>query len=149
MNEIVVKGSDIIILAILVLAVGNVITQKISLLRKFSIPIAVTGGLLCSIAVALIAPRNGCYSRCNCQHDCDHWQIRSFFQGIPNRAPRRRVLYRPAQRHSDQVLHRASATAASTATRGLRSSAVSCEAISVSMTWMSPVRWNQGLISAL
>ncbi|WP_231616123.1 hypothetical protein [Novipirellula artificiosorum] len=67
MNEIVVKGSDIIILAILVLAVGNGITQKISLLRKFSIPIAVT-------------------------------------------------------------------TAASTATRGLRSSAVSCEAISVSMT---------------
>ena len=59
MNEIVVKGSDIIILAILVLAVGNVITQKISLLRKFSIPIAVTGGLLCSIAVALIATFGG------------------------------------------------------------------------------------------
>ena len=59
MNEIVVKGSDIIILAILVLAVGNVITQKISLLRKFSIPIAVTGGLLCSIVVALIATFGG------------------------------------------------------------------------------------------
>lgn len=59
MNEIVVKGSDIIILAILVLAVGNGITQKFSLLRKFSIPIAVTGGLLCSIAVALIATFGG------------------------------------------------------------------------------------------
>lgn len=55
MNEIIIKGSDIIILAILVLAVGNAITQKVELLRKFSIPIAVTGGLLCSIVIAIIA----------------------------------------------------------------------------------------------
>jgi ESS family glutamate:Na+ symporter len=59
MNEIIVNGSDIIILAILVLAVGNAITQKVELLRKFSIPIAVTGGLLCSIAVAIIAAFGG------------------------------------------------------------------------------------------
>ena len=34
MNEIIVRGSDIIILAILVLAVGNATTQKVELLRK-------------------------------------------------------------------------------------------------------------------
>ena len=59
MNELIVEGSDIIILAILVLAVGNTITQKVELLRKFSIPIAVTGGLLCSIVVAIIAAFGG------------------------------------------------------------------------------------------
>tara|TARA_R110002049_G_scaffold185580_3_gene353785 strand:- start:5164 stop:6375 length:1212 start_codon:yes stop_codon:yes gene_type:complete len=54
MNEILVSGSDIIILAILVLWLGNVITNKIGFLRKYSIPVAVTGGLLCSIVVAVI-----------------------------------------------------------------------------------------------
>ena len=59
MDEIVVKGSDIIIMAILVLAVGNAITQKVAALRKFSIPIAVTGGLLCSIVIAIIGALGG------------------------------------------------------------------------------------------
>ena len=59
MNEIMVEGSDIIILAILVLAVGNAITKKVERLRKFSIPIAVTGGLLCSILVAIITTFGG------------------------------------------------------------------------------------------
>ena len=54
MNEILVAGSDIIILAILVLWIGNLITNKVDFLRKYSIPIAVTGGLLCSIIVATI-----------------------------------------------------------------------------------------------
>ncbi len=54
MNEILVAGTDIIILAILVLWIGNLITNKIAILRKYSIPIAVTGGLLCSIVVAII-----------------------------------------------------------------------------------------------
>ncbi|WP_436717766.1 sodium/glutamate symporter [Roseiconus lacunae] len=59
MNEIIVEGSDIIILAILVLVVGNAITQKVELLRRFSIPIAVTGGLLCSVIVAVITAYGG------------------------------------------------------------------------------------------
>lgn len=53
MNEIRVEGTEIIILAIVVLWVGNQITQKVSLLRKYSIPIAVTGGLLCSVIVGI------------------------------------------------------------------------------------------------
>ncbi len=52
--DILVAGSDIVILAILVLWIGNVITQKVSFLQKNSIPIAVTGGLLCSVIVAVI-----------------------------------------------------------------------------------------------
>ncbi len=59
MQEITVAGTDIMIVAILVLAVGNAITQKIDLLRKYSIPIAVTGGLLCSIIVAIIGATGG------------------------------------------------------------------------------------------
>ena len=59
MEEVVVKGSDIVIGAILVLAIGNAITQKVDVLRKFSIPIAVTGGLLCSILVAIIGALGG------------------------------------------------------------------------------------------
>lgn len=59
MEEIFVKGSDLILVAILVLWVGNSITQKIRLLKKYSIPIAVTGGLLCSILVAAISAMGG------------------------------------------------------------------------------------------
>lgn len=59
MEEIVVKGSDIVIGAILVLAIGTAITRKIDVLSKFSIPVAVTGGLLCSIIVAIIGAFDG------------------------------------------------------------------------------------------
>lgn len=59
MQEIIVKGSDIVILAILVLWVGQQITQRVSLLTKYSIPVAVTGGLLCSIIVAIIGAAGG------------------------------------------------------------------------------------------
>ena len=59
MDEIIIEGPDIIIGAILVLALGNVITEKIDVLRKFSIPIAVTGGLFCSIVVAIIGAFGG------------------------------------------------------------------------------------------
>ena len=38
MEDILVQGADIIILAILVLWVGDRITQKIQLLKKYSIP---------------------------------------------------------------------------------------------------------------
>lgn len=54
MKEILVAGTDIIVLAILVLWVGNMITLRVGFLRKYSIPVAVTGGLLCSIIVAVI-----------------------------------------------------------------------------------------------
>jgi ESS family glutamate:Na+ symporter len=59
MEDILVKGSDVIIVAILVLWVGDRITQKIQLLKKYSIPIAVTGGLLCSIIVAIVDSAGG------------------------------------------------------------------------------------------
>ena len=59
MDEIHIKGSDIVILAILVLWVGDRITRKIQFLSRYSIPIAVTGGLLCSILVAVIGALGG------------------------------------------------------------------------------------------
>lgn len=59
MNDILIQGSDIIILAILVLWVGDQITKKIHLLSRYSIPIAVTGGLLCSMVVAIIGASGG------------------------------------------------------------------------------------------
>jgi ESS family glutamate:Na+ symporter len=45
---------EVLILAIAVLWVGNAITKGFGALRRFSIPIAVTGGVLCSGVVALL-----------------------------------------------------------------------------------------------
>ena len=59
MNEILIQGTDLIIIAILVLGLGSFLTGKISFLRKYSIPVSVTGGLICSIAVAVIAGMGG------------------------------------------------------------------------------------------
>ncbi len=59
MDDIQVRGSDLIIVAILVLWAGNLITRKVRLLNKYSIPIAVTGGLLCSVLVAIINVAGG------------------------------------------------------------------------------------------
>ena len=59
MEQIVVQGADIVILSILVLAVGSAITRRVNVLSQFSIPIAVTGGLLCSIVVAVIGAFGG------------------------------------------------------------------------------------------
>lgn len=59
MKEILVEGPELIISAALVLWLGNFITSKIAFLRAYSIPISVTGGLICSIAVALISTFNG------------------------------------------------------------------------------------------
>ena len=59
MDERLVEGPDLIIVAIIVLWVGDQITQRVQLLKKYSIPIAVTGGLLCSIVVAIIAAAGG------------------------------------------------------------------------------------------
>ncbi|QDU11853.1 sodium/glutamate symporter [Gimesia aquarii] len=59
MNTIVIEGSDIVLVAIFVLWVGDMITSKVAILKKYSIPVAVTGGLLCSIIVAIIAGAGG------------------------------------------------------------------------------------------
>ena len=50
-----IAGADIVILAILVLGLGHAITQRVRVLKKFNIPVPVTGGLLCSCAIAGLA----------------------------------------------------------------------------------------------
>lgn len=59
MEEIHVQGPDLIIVAIVVLWLGNFLTEKIQFLQQYSIPLAVTGGLICSIVVAIIAGTGG------------------------------------------------------------------------------------------
>lgn len=59
MNTIVIEGSDIVLVAIFVLWAGDLITSKVAILKKYSIPVAVTGGLLCSIILAIIAGNGG------------------------------------------------------------------------------------------
>ena len=54
-----VQGSDLIIASIVVLWLGDQLTRRIKLLEQYSIPIAVTGGMICSIGVALIAGFGG------------------------------------------------------------------------------------------
>jgi ESS family glutamate:Na+ symporter len=44
----------VLVLSILVLWLGAAITSRVALLRRLSIPIAVTGGILCSLVVALL-----------------------------------------------------------------------------------------------
>ena len=55
MHEFQVAGSDMLVLAIAVLWVGERVTKQIPLLSRFSIPVAVTGGLLCSVLTATLA----------------------------------------------------------------------------------------------
>ncbi len=59
MDSIQVSGADIVIVAIAVLWVGNRITGFVPFLSRYSIPIAVTGGLLCSLLVAAIGAVGG------------------------------------------------------------------------------------------
>ena len=47
-------AAGVLILSIVVLWVGEQVTLRIALLQRFSIPIAVTGGILCSLAVAAL-----------------------------------------------------------------------------------------------
>jgi ESS family glutamate:Na+ symporter len=44
----------VLLLGIIVLWVGDRLTKKLAWLRRFSIPIAVTGGIVCSVMVALL-----------------------------------------------------------------------------------------------
>ena len=52
--EYVIEGSNVLMISIVVLFVGTFLTQKIALLDRYSIPPAVTGGILCSTIVALL-----------------------------------------------------------------------------------------------
>ena len=52
--EYTVSGANIVVLAIAVWFIGTFITQKVAFLERYNIPVAVTGGLLCSIIVTAI-----------------------------------------------------------------------------------------------
>ena len=59
MNELRIEIVDTLIASIIVLYIGNVLTRRISILEKYSIPQAVTGGLLVSLLVLVIASFDG------------------------------------------------------------------------------------------
>ena len=59
MNTIQFGGTDVIILAILVLWFGHQITKRVAVLKTFSIPVAVTGGLMCSTIVSIVNSMTG------------------------------------------------------------------------------------------
>ena len=46
----------VVVLSVIVLWIGGQITARVAVLRRYSIPIAVTGGLLCSVTDGLFAP---------------------------------------------------------------------------------------------
>ena len=52
--EIRLEGSDVIILAVVVWFVGTFINNRVDFLRRYSIPVAVTGGLLFSALTAFL-----------------------------------------------------------------------------------------------
>ena len=53
--EIKLDNLNVLIVAILVLWVGKLLTRRIPFLERYNIPQAVTGGILCSLLVALLA----------------------------------------------------------------------------------------------
>ena len=59
MRELPVTAVDTLIVSIIVLFVGNLLTRRIGFLQKYSIPQAVTGGLLVSLLVVVIASMGG------------------------------------------------------------------------------------------
>ena len=52
--EYKVDGANLVILAVIVWFAGTYINRRVSLLERYSIPVAVTGGLLCSLIVTAI-----------------------------------------------------------------------------------------------
>ncbi len=54
MHEILVNDRRVLIISIMVLGLGVWLTGRIPTLRKFNVPAAVTGGLICSVAMALV-----------------------------------------------------------------------------------------------
>ncbi|BAO45577.1 sodium/glutamate symporter [Thiolapillus brandeum] len=53
--EVTIDNLNIIIVAVLVLALGRLVNRKAAFLEKYNIPYAVTGGILCSLVVLLLA----------------------------------------------------------------------------------------------
>jgi len=53
--EIKLENLEVLIVAILVLWVGQQLTRRIRFLDRYNIPLAVTGGIICSLIVALLA----------------------------------------------------------------------------------------------
>ncbi len=53
--EIQLHGLEVVIVAVLVLWVGMALSRRVPPLRRYNIPLAVTGGILCSLLVALLA----------------------------------------------------------------------------------------------
>ncbi|WP_298769727.1 sodium/glutamate symporter [uncultured Shewanella sp.] len=54
MREILIDGADVVILTILVWFIGSFLNTKWSFLERFNIPVAVTGGFLFSLFIAII-----------------------------------------------------------------------------------------------
>lgn len=54
MDSLALDGRQTIVIAILVLYFGKLLNAKIGFLREFNIPEPVTGGLIASVAFALI-----------------------------------------------------------------------------------------------
>ena len=52
------EGLDLIVVALLVLVVGEFILGRVALLRKYNIPSAVIGGIACSIVLAALSAAN-------------------------------------------------------------------------------------------
>ena len=59
MQELQLNVVDTLIISIIVLYVGNLLTRRISFLAKYSIPQAVSGGVLCSLIVLAIIKFGG------------------------------------------------------------------------------------------
>lgn len=53
-QSFLLEGANLVVVSILVLALGRWLNQKVSLLSRFNIPIAVSGGLSCSVLVTVL-----------------------------------------------------------------------------------------------
>ncbi len=52
--ETTISGANILVLSIFVWFLGTYLNRKISVLDRYSIPVAVTGGLICSAVITLL-----------------------------------------------------------------------------------------------
>ena len=59
MDTFIFSTADTVVISIIVLYIGHILTHRISALRKYSIPQAVTGGLLVSLITLLIVRLGG------------------------------------------------------------------------------------------
>ena len=52
--QITISGLDVLTVAIVVIFLGRYLTTRVTALERFNIPPAVTGGLLCSLGIAVV-----------------------------------------------------------------------------------------------